>query len=343
MNEPQTHIVRRDDGPQALARTEDWDEGIPVERIIARVEKIREVQQRVMKPDHHYGVIPGTGGKPTLLKPGAELLSLTFQLAPKFRTIETWDGQHLEAVVTCTLVHIPTGQEVGDGIGSCTTKEVKYAFRKGERVCPSCSKPTIIKGKEEYGGGWLCFAKKGGCGAKFGDKDPAIIGQETGRVANPDLPDLYNTVRKMACKRAHVAAVLFVTCASESFTQDVEDMGHGHDGDDRQQDPQQQQRQQAPRGNGQSRGAGTQRRSEAQHHQRDQREQQQSNEDPSADFVKLSGLIRDASTAPALEELVPDLQMARDEQTISMNEYKKLREAYSARANDFKGSTRQSA
>ena len=45
-------------------------------------------------------------------------------------------------------------------------------------------------------------------------------------VANPDIADDYNTVRKMACKRAHVAAILFVTCASEIFTQDVEDMGH---------------------------------------------------------------------------------------------------------------------
>jgi hypothetical protein len=33
--------------------------------------------------------------------------------------------------------------------------------------CPKCGKDAIIKGKEEYGGGYLCFKKKGGCGAKF--------------------------------------------------------------------------------------------------------------------------------------------------------------------------------
>lgn len=39
----------------------------------------------------------------------------------------------------------------------------------GDRLCPQCQKPAIIKGRAEYGGGWLCFKKKGGCGAKFPD------------------------------------------------------------------------------------------------------------------------------------------------------------------------------
>lgn len=34
-------------------------------------------------------------------------------------------------------------------------------------VCPNCGKDAIIKGKEEYGGGWLCYKAKGGCGSKF--------------------------------------------------------------------------------------------------------------------------------------------------------------------------------
>jgi hypothetical protein len=175
-----------------------------------------------MVKDHHYGLIPGVN-KPSLLKPGAEILCLTFQLDPQFRLDERWDGEHLEVVAHCTLFHAPSGTRVGSGIGSCSTKESKYGYRKGERLCPNCSKPTIIKGKQEYGGGWVCFTKKGGCGAKFKDGDQAIEGQLTDRVANPDLPDTYNTVRKMACKRALVAAVLIVTCASQLFTQDVEE------------------------------------------------------------------------------------------------------------------------
>lgn len=35
----------------------------------------------------------------------------------------------------------------------------------GALNCPECGKSkAVIKGKEEYGGGWLCFKKKGGCG-----------------------------------------------------------------------------------------------------------------------------------------------------------------------------------
>lgn len=202
-------------------------ESVPIEALIQRVRKIQEVQKRVMQEGRHYGKIPGVD-KPSLLKPGAELLCMTFQLDPQFSATETrGDGDHLESVVTCTLYHAPTGRRLGSGIGSCSTKESKYAYRKAERTCPECGKASIIKGKSDYGGGWLCWGKKGGCGAKFGDFEKAITEQPTDRVPNPDVADQYNTVRKMACKRAHVAAVLFVTGASDLFTQDVEEMNLG--------------------------------------------------------------------------------------------------------------------
>jgi hypothetical protein len=39
-------------------------------------------------------------------------------------------------------------------------------------ACPKCGKVRpVIKGKEEYGGGWVCFKKKGGCGATWQDAD----------------------------------------------------------------------------------------------------------------------------------------------------------------------------
>jgi hypothetical protein len=198
---------------------------LSIDDIVKRVEKVKEVSKRVMQDGHHFGLIPGVK-KPSLLKPGAEILCLTFRLGPEFDIHEADLGDgHREYRVKCTLVHTPTGTRVGDGHGSCSTRESKYAWRQGERRCPKCAKPTIIKGKAEYGGGWLCFGKKGGCGAKFQDGDRAIEGQSTGRVANEDIADVYNTVLKMACKRALVAAVLIVTCASDLFTQDVEDMG----------------------------------------------------------------------------------------------------------------------
>ena len=108
--------------------------------------------------------------------------------------------------------------------GSCSTREAKYAYRKAARKCPQCQAEAIIKGKEEFGGGWVCFKKKGGCGAKFPDDDVAITGQSEGRMPNDDVADQYNTVLKMANKRSLVAAVLNATAASDIFTQDIEDM-----------------------------------------------------------------------------------------------------------------------
>jgi hypothetical protein len=175
----------------------------------------------------HYGVIPGTD-KPGGLKAGAEKLCLTFRLDPQYEIEQKQDGLHLTVMSKCTLYHIPSGQRFGSGMGSCSTRESKYAYRQGGVKCPKCSKEAIIKGKDFKNDGlptgWICFAKKGGCGAKFPDGDTAIESQSRGRVPNEDIADQYNTVLKMANKRSLVAAVLNTTAASDIFTQDMEDM-----------------------------------------------------------------------------------------------------------------------
>lgn len=195
---------------------------LDVTEVTAQVQKIQTIMKAVMKVNEHYGIIPGTK-KPTLLKPGAEKLCLTFRLAPQYESTEHYDGNHLTVKSHCTLTHIPTGLVMGSGEGCCSTKESKYAYRENQRVCPTCGKEAIIKGKKEYGGGWLCFAKKGGCGAKFTENDETITSQPIGRVPNPDLPDQYNTILKMSNKRSLVAAVLNATAASDIFTQDLEE------------------------------------------------------------------------------------------------------------------------
>ena len=191
--------------------------------IKGQVQLIQEVMQAVMQEGHHYGIIPGTD-KPTLLKPGAEKLTVTFRLAPILHVdMRDLGNGHREYQVRCTLVHIPTGRVCGEGIGLCSTMESRYRYRKAERTCPHCSNAAIIKGKAEYGGGYICFQRKGGCGAKFNDNDPAIINQPTGRVENADLADVHNTILKMAKKRALVDATLTTTAASDIFSQDIED------------------------------------------------------------------------------------------------------------------------
>src|SRR6266545_3538027 len=197
------------------------EQELSVEQVISRVEKVHEIQKRVMREGSHYGVIPGTE-KPTLYKAGAEILCLTFKLDPQFEHEKEMNGEHLTVYSTCTLYHIPTGMRAGSGKAACSTRETKYAFRTAARTCPACSGEYIIKGKAEYGGGWLCWLKKGGCGAKFPDGDRDIEGQPVDMIPNEHLADCYNTVVKMADIRAHRAAVLFVTGASDVFTQDIE-------------------------------------------------------------------------------------------------------------------------
>lgn len=204
-----------------------------IQEALARYAIVGEFASRVLKENQDYGVIPGTS-KPTLLKPGAEKLSSLFGLSPAFSIAEKdldWTGEKhggepfFYFQYLCTMY---AGERIiAQGVGSCNNWEKKYRYRQSDRLCPKCGKSTIIKGREEYGGGWLCFAKKGGCGAKFKDGDKSIEGQETGQVKNPDPADNVNTIDKMAQKRALIAATLIATNASEYFTQDLDDFYPG--------------------------------------------------------------------------------------------------------------------
>lgn len=181
------------------------------------------LMKEAMTEGQHYGRIPGCGENPTLLQPGAQVMACTFRLAPSYAVIiETPKGEHRAYQVTCTLRH--HGEIIADGVGYCSSMESKYRFRNGARKCPECGKEAIIKGKTDYGGGWICFTKKGGCGAKWKDGDKAIEAQETGQAENPNPADVFNTVLKMAKKRAYVDAVISATACNDLFTQDLEDI-----------------------------------------------------------------------------------------------------------------------
>lgn len=83
---------------------------------------------------------------------------------------------------------------------TCTLSRKSDGSVQGQGV-GSCS---TMESKYRYRNEWSNGAKK--------------------KVENPDIADVYNTVLKMANKRALVAATLNVTAASDIFTQDVEDM-----------------------------------------------------------------------------------------------------------------------
>ncbi len=188
------------------------------------VSAVQKALGEFMKEGVDYGKIPGTD-KPTLLKPGAEKLCMLFRLSPKFNTqIKYLENGHIGINCECTLIHIPTGQIWASANAMASTLESKHRFRNAAKKCPKCGSEAIIKGKAEYGGGWLCFAKKGGCGAKYRDGAHEIESQPAGQIENPNPADQWNPSTKMAEIRAYRAAVLYATAASAVFTQDIEEI-----------------------------------------------------------------------------------------------------------------------
>lgn len=212
--------VKEEDG---LVQTQ-----LTIQQLLTRKKQIQEIQAKVMTEGIDYGIIPGCA-KPTLLKPGAETLNVTFGLRPilnpatDIKEVEL-PNEHRQYQVTVHILSI-NGQEIATGVGSCSTMESKYRYRKADQKCPKCGKQTIRKGSKQYGGGWYCNKKDGGCGEKFKDGDPLIENQEMGRIEYDNPADYYNTCLKIAKKRALVDGTINATAVSHIFTQDIEDMG----------------------------------------------------------------------------------------------------------------------
>ncbi len=195
-----------------------------VQDVSLQVAKIQDLMQKVMKVDEHYGVIPGTGSKPSLLKAGAEKLCFVFRLIPSFEiTRDDLPNGHREYTIKCILKTMD-GVFAGEGVGSCSTMEAKYRYRNASdyEVLDEPIPEDAKERKAEY--------RKQGFGMKKVDGAWAWVKYTSeGKVENPDIADVYNTVLKMAKKRAHVDATITATAASDIFTQDVEDMPEFYD------------------------------------------------------------------------------------------------------------------
>jgi hypothetical protein len=167
-----------------------------------RVNLVQTVMQGIMKENTHYGTIPGTP-KPTLYKPGAEVLCVTFRIAQEYKIEDLGDALTARYRVTCIGRHQMTGIVLGEGVGECSSAEEKYKWRGA--VCAEEFDLTPESMRR------IKFAKyKGNVEKKIQIRTEAA--------------DLSNTVLKMACKRAMIAMTLNVTAASDIFTQDIEDL-----------------------------------------------------------------------------------------------------------------------
>lgn len=173
-----------------------------------RLATVREFFRDVMVEGQDYGVIPGTE-KPTLLKAGAESLCELYGYAITVKepreTIDRATGFY-RVVVTVALIRRNTGETVAEGVGEANTNEGRY---RGRWVTEAKLPKGIDKGALRY------------------EDRPSKFGAGTYRaylVENDDPWTLWNTVLKMAKKRALVDATLSATRSSGIFTQDVEDL-----------------------------------------------------------------------------------------------------------------------
>lgn len=170
--------------------------------IRAHVNRVQEVMQAVMRKETHYGVIPGSK-KPSLYKPGAEVLCATFRIAPSYRVEDMSNSDSIRYRITAIGTHQMTGVVLGEGIGECSSNEEKYKWRAA--VCAEEFEITPPDRRR----------------VKLSKYQGKVEKREQVRT---EPADVANTVLKMAAKRAQVAMTLNVTAASDCFTQDIEDL-----------------------------------------------------------------------------------------------------------------------
>jgi hypothetical protein len=157
-----------------------------VQEIRKRVSMVQSVMREVMKENTHFGTIPGTP-KPSLWKPGAEVLCLTFRLAPLLESRVVHDDPEIEwGYHQVKWDRVSEGTTIGyfEVEASCTVQSIDG------QVLSRCS---------------------------------ARCSNREGKYRGLGLFEVRNTVQKMAEKRAFVSAVLMATGASDIFTQDLED------------------------------------------------------------------------------------------------------------------------
>jgi hypothetical protein len=172
--------------------------------VIEQKRAIHEIMERVMKKDVHYGIIPGCQ-KPSMYQPCAELLCMTFRLAPSFIVDEIERPGEFAYRTTCNI-STASGIFLGSAVGECSTSETKYMWRAA--VCdeefeatPENMRRNLWKKADKY------------------HQNPYQVKQVR---TNP--ADLANTASAISQKRAFVRAVRTVTAASDVFDVNLEDL-----------------------------------------------------------------------------------------------------------------------
>ena len=101
-----------------------------VEQAVQRYRATAKLVSEAMEKDRDYGIIPGTGNKPTLLKPGAEKLTTFFGLRSRFvllDKLEDWDAGRFMYRYACELWS--GDMLIASTEASANSMEKKYRWR----------------------------------------------------------------------------------------------------------------------------------------------------------------------------------------------------------------------
>ena len=183
--------------------------------VISMKATVQDLLKSQMQEDVHFGKIPGTGDKPTLLKSGAEMLRMVFNLRTTCNKDDveiTNEGNGHKTYEICMHISNKDGEIIATGLGTCSTMESKYKYR---------SQLTDRKVPSEY---WESRDKALLGGSQYSPKKVKGAWLISERVEHDNPADYYNTVKKMAKKRAMADGILTATCSSDLFTQDLEDL-----------------------------------------------------------------------------------------------------------------------
>ena len=173
-----------------------------------QIQTIQKVLTEVMIKGTHYDKVKGCGDKMTLLKPGAEIIMVTFRIGARLEVTDLSGIDERRYRVVAKGFFITDGNPIGEGIGECSTAEKKYNWR--ESLCDDEYNDTQEDRRQSvYQKEW---------GYKAGQFNIIKVKQIR---TNP--PDIANTVLKMAKKRAIVDLCLSTTACSDMFTQDLEE------------------------------------------------------------------------------------------------------------------------
>lgn len=201
-----TAVAVREEIPQGLSRHNPAELSTRLADMKRNRNLTQEFFRDVMVKGIDYGVIPGTD-KPTLLKPGAEGLCELYGYAPTLKHVQEtkdWEAGFLRSVVTIQLVQRGSGEVVAEGIGECNTREARYFWRWIPEWTLRKDFPDLWEVRQTFK-----TQERKGRNGPF----------KVYRIENDDPFTLWNTVTKMAKKRALVDATLSATRSSGLFTQ----------------------------------------------------------------------------------------------------------------------------